>query len=406
MTRDSSPQGEPLDADTLHGPDDVGRVDAAIAKLLRDHPPELTDPETFLHAQYAAGLAWVHFPVGLGGLGLPRELQAHVFQRLDAAGAPNAQTPNRLAYAMGAPTVLRWGNREQQQHFLPSIFTGQRWCQLFSEPGAGSDLAAVGTRAVRDGDRWIVNGQKVWNSMADTAAIGMLLARTDPEVPKHRGLTYFALDMHAPGVEVRPLRQLTGEAEFSEVYLTDVQVPDDARLGPVGQGWQVAVSTLMNERTMFGTKSAEAGPAELAVALYRERGGSPAIRERVIDLWIRARVLRARNASTTATGDATPGPESSISKIAYAELNQRGYELCLELIGDDALLHASYAVDAPLPSPGSAGDARRLYLRSRANSIEGGTTEIMRNILGERLLGLPPEHRGDRDIPFSKVPRG
>ena len=381
-------------------------VDAAITGLLRDHPPEHTSREDFLRAQYAAGLAWVHFPTGLGGRGLPQELQARVFELLDAAGAPNARTPNRIAYAMAAPTVLRWGDREQQHHFLPRIFEGQRWCQLFSEPGAGSDLAAVGTRAVRDGDGWVINGQKVWNSMADTAAIGMLLARTDPDVPKHQGLTYFAIDMHAPGVEVRPLRQLTGEAEFSEVYLTDVRVPDSARLGCVGQGWQVAVSTLMNERTMFGTKSAEAGPAELAVELYRERGGSPATRARLIDLWIRARVIRARDAHAAASGDTTPGPESSISKIAYAELNQRGYELCLELLGDDALLHDSYAADATVPEPGSAGDVRRRFLRSRANSIEGGTTEIMRNILGERVLGLPQEHRVDRDVPFSEVPRG
>ncbi|MFC4946688.1 acyl-CoA dehydrogenase family protein [Pseudonocardia sp. GCM10023141] len=389
------------------------QVESLTHALLEKYPPATTDRAEFLAAQYDAGLTWVHHPVGQGGLGADRASQRTVFALLTAVGAPNLQVESRLAYSMGAPTVVAWGTPEQQERYLRAIATGERWCQLFSEPGAGSDLAAIDARAVRDGDGWRVTGQKVWTSMATTSQRGMLLARTDPSLPKHRGLTYFALDLATPGVEIRPLRQMTGEAEFFEVYLTDVVVPDADRLGPVDGGWKVAMSTLMNERDMFGTKATEAGPVDVALDLYgelyrRDQQSASAFRPRMVQLWLRGHVLKvyAAGAARRATGG--PGPESSVSKVGFAELNKAGYELCLDLLGDDALLYDTYEPDALTGRPGGSApvDARRLFLRSRANSIEGGTTEIMRNILAERVLGLPAEPSVDKDLPYSELRRG
>jgi alkylation response protein AidB-like acyl-CoA dehydrogenase len=390
---------------------DAVTVRKALDELFRDCQPS-ADPRSFLAAQFDAGLAWVHFPVGRGGLDLPRSLQHEVTVRCRNEGAPSGQAQNPLGYSMGAPTLLAWANDQQLDRYLRPLFTGQeRWCQLFSEPGAGSDLAGVATRAVRDGDEWIVTGQKVWNSMAHISDVGMLIARTDPDVPKHQGLTYFAIDMHAPGVEVRPLRQMTGDAEFNEVYLNDVRVPDSCRLGSVGAGWQVSVSTLMNERVMFGSEGRDEAPADLALQLYQARGelaGDPELRARLIQLLIRARVVgfgNARAAAKLATGAA--GPEGSISKISFAELNQDGFELCLDLLGDESMLYEDYTMKIPdsWVDRHAGYDARTYFLRSRANSIEGGSTEIMRNILAERVLGLPAERRVDKDRPWSEVPK-
>lgn len=386
-------------------------VAARIEELLRDHPPATTPRREFLAAQFDAGLAWVHFPIGLGGSELAPQLQRDVVLRLAEAGAPDGAETNRLGYAMGAPTVVAWGDRAQQERYLRPLFVGdERWCQLFSEPGAGSDLAGLTTRAVRDGDDWIVTGQKVWSSMATISDIGMLLARTDAELPKHQGLTYFLLDMRAPGVEVRPLRQMTGDAEFNEVYLVDVRIPDSARIGAVGAGWKVAMTTLMEERVLFNRQRAEQGAAELALDLYRRRERDAELRTRMIDMWIRARVQRLNTVRAAANRTAgVPGPEGSIGKLVYAELNQDALELCLELLGDESLLYDSYEpvpyTEESLLNRGAA-DLRRRFLRSRAQSIEGGTSEIMRTILADRVLGLPPEPRGDKHLPFNRIPRG
>ncbi|AEA23588.1 acyl-CoA dehydrogenase family protein [Pseudonocardia benzenivorans] len=380
--------------------------------LLRSHPPARTPRRDFLAAQFDAGLAWVHFPVGSGGLGVAPPLQREVTLRLADAGAPDGAEFNRLGYSMGAPTLAAWGTRAQQERYLRPLFVGdERWCQLFSEPGAGSDLAGLSTRAVRDGDAWVVNGQKVWSSLATISQVGMLIARTDPEQPKHRGLTYFLVDMDAPGVEVRPLRQLTGEAEFNEVYLTDVRVPDSARVGEVSDGWRVAMTTLMEERVLFNRERTERTPADLALELYRTRPDpGPELRTRMIDLWVRARVqrLNSRRAAANRTAG-IPGPEGSIGKLVYAELNQDALELCLDLLGDESMLYDSYEMSAYTEESltrRAEQDVRRLFLRSRAYSIEGGTSEIMRNILAERVLGLPPEPRTDKNVPFSRIPRG
>ncbi|STZ38965.1 acyl-CoA dehydrogenase YdiO [Mycobacteroides abscessus] len=229
------------------------RVAAAAHEVLAKHPPATTPVTDLLGAVYDAGLAWVHFPVGLGGLDAPPALQAVSDTILRAAGVPDPLFVNVIGYGMAAPTVLAHGQPELIRRILRPLFTGEElWCQLFSEPGAGSDLAGLATRAVRDGDEWVINGQKVWTSGAHQARWALLVARSNPDVAKHRGLTYFVVDMTDPGVEVRPLRQMTGDAEFNEVYLTDVRIPDAHRLGNEGDGWRVSMTTLMNERSALG----------------------------------------------------------------------------------------------------------------------------------------------------------
>jgi alkylation response protein AidB-like acyl-CoA dehydrogenase len=269
------------------------------------------------------------------------------------------------------------------------------WCQLFSEPGAGSDLASLSTRAVRDGDEWVVNGQKVWNTLAHIADRGMLVTRTDPDVPKHRGLTYFALDMHAPGVDVRPLRQITGEAEFNEVYLTDVRVPDSDRIGEVGDGWRVALTCLSYERgasTAGGTSGLL--DVERLIALARNRGcaSDPLLRDALARLVIEARVMgyTARRARDTAQAG-RPGPEGSGMKARGAALFKAYTALATRILGADATIDPH-------------GEWQTLFLTAPSISIRGGTDEIQRNIVGERVLGLPEEPRVDRTLPFDQLP--
>jgi len=400
--------------DLAPAPTDAARlVDAAIDGLLAAHDPSAMDARTFRGHQFDAGLAWVHFPVGHGGLGTAASHQGRVEARLRAAGAAPAD-PRQFFMNLAGPTIVTHGSDELKRQFLRPMFTGEDfWCQLFSEPGAGSDFAGLGTRAVRDGDEWIVNGQKVWNTMAHIGRWGMLVTRTDTEVPKHRGLTYFVLDMTAPGVDVRPLRQITGEAEFNEVYLTDVRVPDACRVGDVGDGWRVSLTTLMNERTSIGGSTAPkrgAGPIGDAVRLWNERPAAdrdPARRDELIRLWIRAETLRLTNARASAARRAgNPGPEGSVAKLAMADLNKAITGFCLELLGPDGQVGYDYTFRrAETLSVDGEGNARHAFLRVRANSIEGGTSEIMRNILGEQVLGLPGEPRVDKDLAWSKVPR-
>jgi alkylation response protein AidB-like acyl-CoA dehydrogenase len=395
--------------------DDLARVNALIDDLLAAHDPSTTKTQEFRGAQYDRGLAWVHFPEGFGGLGMSPGAQREVDRRLRAAGAPAPHGTLFFGLSLAGPTVATHGSDELRRRALRPMFTGEEiWCQLFSEPGAGSDLAGLATRAVRDGDEWIVNGQKVWNTLAHVADRGMLVARTDPDIPKHKGLTYFMVDMHAPGVEVRPLRQITGEAEFNEVYLTDVRISDADRIGDVGDGWRVSMTTLMNERTTIGGATTGGGPrratpVEEALQIWKHRADQdPVMRDRISQLYIDFELLRLNNARAAAQRQAgNPGPEGSITKLQLAIVNKNAYELCIDLLGADGLVDYDYTfrrpdeggLDAPL------GSARKMFLRARANSIEGGTSEIMRNILGERILGLPGEPRSDRDLPWSQVPR-
>jgi alkylation response protein AidB-like acyl-CoA dehydrogenase len=394
--------------------DETSKVDALVDDLLAAHDPSTTDSVTFRGAQYDRGLAWVHFPEGFGGLGLEGRLQRHVDTRLRAAGAPPPQSMLFFNLFLAAPTMVTHGSDELRGRALRPMFTGEDvWCQLFSEPGSGSDLAGLSTRAVRDGDEWVVNGQKVWNTLAHLADKGMLVARTDPELPKHKGLTYFMVDMHAPGVEVRALRQITGEAEFNEVYLTDVKMPDADRIGGIGDGWRVSMTTLMNERTTIGAGlgGPRRGGGSIAEALYTWKkidDHSPARRDQLMKLWCDAEVLRLTNMRASQKARAgNPGPEGSISKLAFSTLNKAVYEWCIDALGPAGIVDYDYTFRRPTEAllDGAPGSARKLFLRSRANSIEGGTSEIMRNILGERILGLPGEPRVDRDLPWSQVPR-
>ncbi|HLN07318.1 MAG TPA: acyl-CoA dehydrogenase family protein [Acidimicrobiales bacterium] len=390
-------------------------VDERLAQLLAESDPRTAEPMEFRGRQYDLGLAWVQFPVGLGGLGVEPHLQREVQRRLAHAGVGPTDARLFFGLAIAGPTLVTHGSDDLRRRLLRPMFTGEHtWCQLFSEPGAGSDLAGLSCRAERDGDEWVISGQKVWNTLAHVSDRGMLVARTDPSAPKHKGLTYFALDMHAPGVEVRPLRQMTGEAEFNEVYLTEVRVPDDDRIGDVGDGWRVAVTTLMNERTSIGGGSGPptqgSGAIAEAVRIWNTEvdGHSAVARDRLMRVWIEAEVLRLTNIrAAQAARVGNPGPEGSIAKLMFAEVNQRIYELCVDLLGAKALVGYDYPVRRAehLGLVGPPGSSRKMFLRSRANSIEGGTSEIQRNILGERVLGLPGEPRVDKDLPWSEVPR-
>ena len=390
-------------------------VEERLDELLGALDPRTVDPVEFRGRQYDLGLAWVHFPVGWGGLDLAPSHQREIDRRLREAGATAPDARLFFGLTMAGPTVVTHGGDELRGRLLRRMFSGEdAWCQLFSEPGAGSDLAGLACRAVRDGDEWIVTGQKVWNTLAHIADRGMLVARTDPDLPKHKGLTYFALDMHAPGVDVRPLRQMTGEAEFNEVYLTEVRVPDADRIGDVGEGWRVSMTTLANERTTIGGGGGIPGRGSGAIAeavrIWHEEDieRTPVQRDRLLRCWVDAEVLRLTNLRASANRRAgTPGPEGSIAKLQFAEVNQRIYELCVDLLGADALAGYDYTMrrSEQLGLIGPPGSARKMFLRSRANSIEGGTSEIQRNILGERVLGLPGEPRDDKERPWIEVPR-
>ena len=391
-------------------------VEEAVAALLAEHDPTEESHIEFRGHQYDAGLAWVDYPSGFGGLGVSRRLQRVVDRHLRAAGAQPAD-PATFFTALVGPTILTHGTDEQKRRYLRPMFTGEeRWCQLFSEPGSGSDFAGLGSRAEIDGDEWVVNGQKVWNTLAHIADLGMLVTRTNPELPKHKGLTYFALDMRAPGVEVRPLRQITGEAEFNEVYMTDVRVPDAARIGAVGEGWRVALTTLMNERTAIGgatggLSASPGGPVVNLVDAYRNM--DPAVRTRahrdeVMQLWVRGEALKLTNARAAQNARAgNPGPEWSVSKLMLAEFNKELTAKVIDLEGPAGMVDYDYEFRRPteISLDGKFGDTHHGFLRARANSIEGGTSEIMRNILGEQVLGLPGEPRVDKAIPWREVPR-
>ncbi|MGH8874584.1 MAG: acyl-CoA dehydrogenase family protein, partial [Acidimicrobiia bacterium] len=299
-------------------------VEERIERLLSEHPPNATPDVELWGAMYDLGLAWVHFPEGFGGLGAGPRLQGVVLDRLrEAGGSLDNLTRNILGYGMGAPTVVAHGTDDQKRRWLRPLFTAEEiWCQLFSEPGAGSDLAGVSTRAVRDGDEWVVNGQKVWTTLAHTARYGMLVARTDPDTPKHRGLTYFIVDMHQSGVAVRPLRQITGEAEFNEVYFTDARIPDADRLGEVGDGWRVSITTLMNERVAIGSAPIPRGGGAIsdAVRVWREKGNGDLLKlDELMRLWVEAEALRLTNLRAAAMRRrGTPGPEGSTAKLHWA----------------------------------------------------------------------------------------
>jgi alkylation response protein AidB-like acyl-CoA dehydrogenase len=392
-------------------------INELIDNLVASFPPMTTDQVTFLGEQFDRGLAWVHFPVGNGGLGGSSSDQLQVMKRMSELGAPSAVGRNVIGYGMVAPTIVAHGTEGQKKRFLRPLFTGEEiWCQLFSEPGAGSDVAALATRAERDGDEWILNGQKTWTTLAHQSALGLILARTNPDVPKHRGMTAFLVDMRAPGVDVRPLYQATGEAEFNECFFSDARVPDSYRLGAIGEGWGVSLTTLMNERVSIGGNVPPRGSGLIGEAMKiwgrqwanREDPYAMAIRSELLKSWVRNEVGRLTNWRASDLRKAgTPGPEGSVAKLAFAEENQRTSDLCVNLLGSEGMLYGSnYPQIRPTEPAMTGGDIRKAFIRMRANSIEGGTSEVMRNIIGERVLGLPGEPRNDKNAAWKDVPRG
>ncbi len=388
-------------------PDDA-EVLRRARHLVADHPPPQLSVEEFFSLQFDAGLAFLEQPEGQGGLGASACLQRQVEEILHAAGAKSPLLRNPIGVGMGLPTLRRHGTAEQVERYLrPAFTTEEIWCQLFSEPGSGSDLAGLATRAVRDdasGD-WIVNGQKVWTSLGHLASVGMLLARTDPDAPKHRGITFFLLDMHSPGVEVRPLRQITGEAEFNEVFLADVRVPDSCRVGSVGDGWKVAMTTLTNERVVLsgaggGASAVGGSKADRVIARAREAGvwDDPVARDELVRRWIEGEVIRLTNQRGRAARQAgTPGPDGSVTKLFQGLYNRRLQDTAFRLLADS---------DAAAAEDDEAGAAlAHGLLRAQGNTIEGGTADILRTVLGERVLGLPREPGPPADTPWSELTR-
>jgi alkylation response protein AidB-like acyl-CoA dehydrogenase len=353
-----------------------------------------------------SGLVVATWPVEYGGLDLSPE-QA---RGAEAVLAPfNLGRLNPLGLSAVAPPLFAYGTEQQRLRFLPPLVQNEeKWCQLLSEPGAGSDLASLATRALADGDEWTLSGQKVWTTWAHLSDFAVCLARTDPSVPKRKGLTYFVVDLHAPGVDVRPLRHLGGEVDFNEVFLDGVRVPDEHRLGPVGEGWRVANATLAGERQMVsgagsgGVDRIGGAGAERLVQRAAElgRASDPAVRQELMLLYSEERIRAWTNERVRATVRAggTPGPAASIGKVHGASLNQR-----LQLLASDLLGMHSTAWSGPWVD-GMPFEVKGM-LRSRANTIEGGTTEVNKNILGERVLGLPREPDPWHDLPWEDVPR-
>jgi alkylation response protein AidB-like acyl-CoA dehydrogenase len=326
------------------------------------------------------GWAAVHWPREYGGRGATLTESAIFFEELGRSGAP--LPANVLGLLLAGPTIMTWGTEQQRERYLSPILTADEiWCQGFSEPDAGSDLASLKTRAVRDGDEWVLTGQKVWTSAAQYSKWCMLVARSDPDAPKHKGLTYFLLDMEQEGVQIRPLRQITGEPEFNELFLDGARVPSENVLGGIGNGWKVALTTLMNERAGLGF-FLQVRMRQLLDRLIDEaaREGlleDPVVADRLGELHLRTEIVRlnAYRGLTAIEKYGQPGPEGSLTKWMWSDTNQRLTQLAAELLGPGAL---------------RAGDPWAYeLLRARGNSIEGGTTEVLKNIVAERVLGLP-----------------
>ncbi|MGE0385943.1 MAG: acyl-CoA dehydrogenase family protein [Gammaproteobacteria bacterium] len=353
----------------------------------------------------AAGWACLHWPKKYGGR------EATPIERMIWEQEEGIYAALTLIFLTGigdcAPTLMEYAAEEQKLRLLPPMASGAEiWCQLFSEPAAGSDLAGVRTRAVREGDAWVVNGQKIWTSAAHVAAYGLLIARTDPRVPKHKGLTAFFLDMKSPGVTVRPVRQAGGQSGFNEVFFDDVRIADEQRLGAVGEGWKVAITTLMHERVAGGTGAPTGVPEFLALVRSLQTPGGraiedPAVRERLADWAVRHNGLKftAMRTATALAKNRMPGPEGGIGKLVFAPLAKDVAQLALDLQGEAGVL-----TDPALAA--AQGHFQALLMRSLGYSIEAGTDEILRNTIAERVLGLPPDIRVDKDIPFDQVPAG
>lgn len=370
---------------------------SAFASLKMDEADLLVEARAWQARKSRDGWACLAWPNAYGGRDAS-PIERVIWAQEEGLYAA-LSSPFLIGQGMCGPTLMAHGDAAVRAEHLPPLASGERiWCQLFSEPAAGSDLAGVRTRAVRDGDDWIVQGQKVWTSGAHYSDFGILLARTDPAAPKHRGLTMFYLDMRSPGVEVRPIHQATGRREFNEVFFSGARIPDRQRLGAAGDGWKVALTTLMNERLSIGA-SMPTGFAEFVAYLRGlERLDDPVLQARLVDWHCRTNGLKyttARLITALGRGDA-PGPEASIGKLVAASTMQEIAAAAIDVQGTGGLV-----VDPFLAA--AAGQFQAMLMRSQGGRIEGGTDEILRNIIAERVLGLPPEPRVDKDIPFDQA---
>ncbi|MDA8038710.1 MAG: acyl-CoA dehydrogenase family protein [Actinomycetota bacterium] len=368
------------------GPDEIAVLPE---RTTEEDAREVAEAKRWARVVFDAGFGWITGPLRYGGRGLPGSFQ-RLYSSIEARFEIPSQAPRMIGLGMIAPTILAHGTEVAKKRYLRSLWRGDIIaCQLFSEPGAGSDLASLQTRAVRDGDEWIVNGQKVWTSGAHYSDIGEIICRTDPDLPKHKGLTGFVVDMHAPGVEVRPLRQMTGGASFNEVFFSDVRIPADHLLGDVNGGWTVALTTLMNERAAIGGgggSAAGSGALQRLIDLARHLGASsdPLIRQELADTWINVQVAGYNNERALAKIRAgqLPGPELSVAKLSLTENMRRMAELASHILG--------VRITADSGEWGTYAWSQFL-LGVPGMRLAGGTDEVMRNILGERVLGLPKE---------------
>jgi acyl-CoA dehydrogenase len=354
-----------------------------------------------------AGWACIRWPKAFGGRDANPIEQVILNQEEAKLNTPNTGVFS-IGQGMAAPTMMTWATQSQKQQYLPKLASGEHiWCQLFSEPAGGSDLAALRTKAVRDGDEWVINGQKIWTSGAQYSDYGILVVRTDPDVPKHQGLSYFFLDMKSPGVDIKPIKQISGASGFNEVYFTDVRIPDAQRLGEVGQGWQVALTTLMNERASIGGGSGAAGFDQIMQLAQRLNiNDKPAIedgqvRANLANWYVRQAGLKFtgyRSMTALSRGE-IPGPENSIGKLVGAPLTQDLASFAIDLMDQAGILWSpeSDALEHLFQST---------YMSIPGLRIAGGTDEIMANIIAERVLGLPQDVRVDKGIAFSDVPTG
>lgn len=367
-------------------------------------PPEarLAAARAWQARKAAAGYAAITWPREYGGLG--GSLVQELIYREEESRWRSSFGYFEIGLGMCLPTLMHYGSEaDKAQRLQPGLYGQEIWCQMFSEPAAGSDVAGVLTRARRETgeDNWIVDGQKLWTTGAQFSDWGLLLVRTDPTVPKHAGLTMFFVDMKSPGIQVQPIRQMAGDSEFNEVFFDGVRVPDAQRLGPVGGGWKVALTTLMHERMAVGSELGLLNVEGLrALAASLGRADEPSVAERVADAWLAEEGLRLHRCRTltTLSRGGVPGPEQSITKLVKAALAQRLANLALELRGPAGLVQVQ--------NPGDPWHAvQRTWTWSAALRIAGGTDEILRNIIAERVLGLPEELRADKGIPFNEVPR-
>jgi alkylation response protein AidB-like acyl-CoA dehydrogenase len=340
-----------------------------------------------------AGITWPEDAGGRGGPGWQQRIWNEEQARFDVAVGVFA-----VGIGMAGPTIIAWGTEAQQARFLPAMLRGEEiWCQLFSEPGAGSDLAGLRTRAERDGDEWVINGQKVWTSGAHYSDWGLLLARSDRDVPKHRGITAFLVDMRTPGIDVRPLRQITGVAHFNEVFLTDVRIPDSCRIGAEGDGWRVANTMLSNERALIGGGGRVSFKEIAALAHRCGAADDPMLRQDLARSYTRMHVIKWLGWRARSRKDQGLGPEASVLKLAASRRQELDGDLVVALQRTGGLLHGDDAVNG--------GYWQNMFLSQWSSRIGGGTEQVQRNVIGERVLGLPPDVRVDKDVAFKEIPR-